>query len=94
MQETGSPSLTVLLTATGIAGHAGDPAARLVVEGGGIETGSATNLSMEARTVEDSQRIASAATLGAARLVSGLGNLGAKVEISPGEENVANLLMQ
>ena len=69
MLETGSASLTALLTATGIAGHAGAPAPRHAAEEPSLELGSVTNLGMEAGTVEDNQATASDATLKTAQAV-------------------------
>ena len=91
--ETQSASLTVLLTDTGRAGHAGEPAAGLVVEELATEIDPATNLSMEDGTVEDKQTIAGDATLRAVRFRT-VGNLGAKEEIFWGEESAVSLRIQ
>ena len=91
--ETQSATLTVLLTDTGRAGHAGEPAAGLVVEELVTEIDPATNLSMEDGTVEDNQTIAGDATLPAVRFRT-VGNLGAKEEIFWGEESAVSLRIQ
>ena len=51
------------MTATGAAGHSGEPAAGLVVGELAIGIDSATNLGMGGRVVEDKQTIAGVATL-------------------------------
>ena len=61
--ETGSASLTVLLTDTGTAGQGGDTAARLVVEDISLVIDTVTDLGMEGGNVEDKKKRASDVTL-------------------------------